>query len=416
MSGCLTLVSLGPGDLDYLPPIARRAIESAGVVIGYRLYVDLVRPLLTSEQKVIESVMGGEMERAAQAIDLAIAGERVALVSSGDVGIYAMAGSVYEALRRRGWMPGTAPEVQVIPGISAMQAAAARLGAPIAHDFSAISLSDLHVDWATIARRIDMAGRGDFVIAFYNPRSRDRDWQLMEARRLLLEYRAPETPVALARDVMRPTEQITVTTLGALDVTQVDMFMLVIVGNSQTVHLGNQMATPRGFVIPAAEQNHPVLTPDNGRAQSYPVTFTNFSGTLCIVIGGGTVAERKTRNLLAAGGRVRLISPQVSPSLYQFAENGEIEWVARCYRPGDIAGAQLAFAATNDRNVNASIGRECHSSRIPVNVADAPAEGTFTLPAMARQDGLAVAFSTDDFDHTRAVRARDRFLARGELP
>lgn len=418
MSGCLTLVSLGPGDLEYLPPVARRAIESADAVIGYRLYLDFIRPLLSSAQIVVESALGEEMDRANRAIDLALAGRRVALVSSGDVGIYAMAGPVYEALRARNWQPDDPPEVQAIPGISALQVAAARLGAPIAHDFCAISLSDLRTDWPVIARRIDAAGRGDFVIAFFNPRSRERDWQLAEAQRILLLHRLPATPVALARNVGRPGEQIAITTLGALEVTRVDMFTLVIVGNSQTVRLGSEhvgsprLATPRGYTV---EITDGMALTDSGNGMSYPVAFTSLYGWPVVVVGGGPVAERKTRGALVAGAHVRLISPTITPGLRERIEAGAVAWVARPYRPGDTAGARLAFAATDDRAVNAAIARECRASGVPVNVADSPDDCTFTLPAVARRDGLTIAVSTAEHDPGRAVRVRDRLWQMDDL-
>lgn len=245
-NGKLTLVSLGPGDLQYLPPAAHQALAEAEVVIGYGVYLHLIAALLDSErQHIIKRPLGAEMERAREALELAHAGAHVALVSGGDVGIYAMAGPVFQQLAALGL--DDAPPIEVVPGISAVQAVAARLGAPIAHDFCCISLSDLLTPWELIERRVRAAGEADFVIAFYNPRSRERDWQLEQARRILLEERARHTPVAIARAVTRPDEQITLTTLGELDVQQVDMFSLVLVGNSQTRRLGRWLATPRGY-------------------------------------------------------------------------------------------------------------------------------------------------------------------------
>jgi len=246
-NGKLTLVSLGPGDLQYLPPLARQALAQAEVVIGYGVYLDLIAALLDPQhQRIIERPLGAEMERAREALELARAGARVALVSSGDVGIYAMAGPVFQQLAALG-LGDDAPQIEVVPGISAMQAVAARLGAPIAHDFCCISLSDLLTPWELIERRVRAAGEADFVIAFYNPRSRERCWQLERACMILLEQRAPHTPVAIARAVTRPDEQITFMTLAELDVQQVDMFSLVLVGNSQTRRLGRWLATPRGY-------------------------------------------------------------------------------------------------------------------------------------------------------------------------
>lgn len=411
--GCLTLVSLGPGGLDYLPPIARDAIQSSETVIGYRFYLDLIRQVIVPGQSVIESSLGEEMKRATQAIELAVAGQRVAMVSSGDVGIYGMAGPTFEALHARGWQPGDLPDVCVIPGISALQAVAARLGAAIAHDFCAISLSDLHTPWPVIARRIDAAGWGDFVIALFNPRSRERDWQLAEAQRLLLLHRSSDTPVAVARNATRPDEGLAITTLGALDAARVDMFTLVIVGNSQTVHLGGQLATPRGYTHVHLPDIQLIAHQSAAAAQtySYPINLVSLRDLPIVVVGGGPVAERKVQVMLNAGAHVRLISPTITPRLEVQVQSGRVEWVARQYRPGDVAGARLAVAATNNRQVNAGIARECHTGGILVNVADAPGECDFTVPAVARRDGLTIAVSTDDYNPGRAVRVRNQLLA-----
>ena len=244
--GKLWLVSLGPGDLALLPAAARAALVEAEVVIGYGLYLDLVALLLDrTRQRIIARPLGAELQRAREALEVAHGGAAVALVSSGDIGVYGMAGPVFQQLAALGW--SDAVQIEVIPGISAVQAAAARLGAPIAHDFCCISLSDLLTPWNVIERRVQAAALGDFVIAFYNPRSRERDWQLEAARTILLRHRAPVTPVAIARAVTRPDEQIRCTTLAELNVAQVDMLSLVLVGNSQTQQFGRWMATPRGY-------------------------------------------------------------------------------------------------------------------------------------------------------------------------
>ncbi|MFN8455906.1 MAG: precorrin-3B C(17)-methyltransferase, partial [Anaerolineae bacterium] len=162
----LALVGIGPGDLQQVTLAAQAALRSAEVVIGYHVYIDLIRPLLESDQEIISSSIGDELARAEQAVALAAAGRRVAMISSGDIGIYAMASPVFEILRRRSWS-GREPEVEVFPGISAVQAVAARVGAPLGHDFCTISLSDLLTPWPVIERRLQAAAWGDFVIAFY---------------------------------------------------------------------------------------------------------------------------------------------------------------------------------------------------------------------------------------------------------
>jgi len=225
---------------------AQTALATVQHVIGYRGYLDQIAHLLNEEQQIIESELGQEMDRAHQAVELARSGEPVAMVSSGDIGIYAMASPIFDVLREDGWQ-GEGPEVTVHPGISAIQATSAYLGAPLGHDFCTISLSDLLTPWTVIERRIEAAAWGDFVVGFYNPRSRKRDWQLNRAIEILQQHRSENTPVALARHVSRPEEDIQVTTLAEFDPEQVDMFTLVLIGNSQSYQIGRGMATPRGY-------------------------------------------------------------------------------------------------------------------------------------------------------------------------
>jgi precorrin-3B C17-methyltransferase/precorrin-6Y C5,15-methyltransferase (decarboxylating) CbiT subunit len=230
-----------------MTPAAQQALHAAQIILGYQVYIDLVQPLLSPDQQVIPSPIGHEIERAELAVDLATSGRAVAMISSGDIGIYAMAGPVFEVLRQQGWT-GLNPPVEVFPGVSAIQAAAARLGAPLGHDFCTISLSDLLTPWPVIERRLQAAAWGDFVIGFYNPRSQKRDWQLQQALEILLAHRAAETPVAIVRHVTRPDEQVSLTTLAELQPEQVDMFTLVLVGNSQSYRLGERLVTPRGYM------------------------------------------------------------------------------------------------------------------------------------------------------------------------
>lgn len=255
----LFLVSAGPGDPATLTAQARRAIESATDVVGYGLYLELLGALVAGKTHH-ESPLGREVERAGLALDLAARGRPTALISSGDIGIYAMASVVFELLDDRvngriangdGQADWLAVDIEVVPGVSAMQAASSRAGAILGHDFCTISLSDLLTPWETIERRIHGAGRGDFVVSFYNPVSRRRDWQLGRARTILLDYRPPGTPVVLARNVSRDNESIRFLTLAELDCGEVDMFSLVCVGNSETrlVRTPSRpwVYTPRGY-------------------------------------------------------------------------------------------------------------------------------------------------------------------------
>jgi cobalt-precorrin 5A hydrolase/precorrin-3B C17-methyltransferase len=248
-AGQLHLVGSGPGRLDLLTPDARRALAEATVWVGYGLYLDLLEPLRRPDQLRCDGRLTEERARCAQALGLANQGLNVALVSSGDSGIYAMAGLALEL-----WLaqsPDQRPSFEVHPGISALQLAAARAGAPLMHDFCTISLSDRLTPWEVIEKRLRAASTGDFVVALYNPRSKGRGWQLARAQELLLAGRPATTPVALARQLGRPEEQVSLHTLGALPIEQVDMLTLVLVGNSTSRTQDGRMVTPRGY--PGAE-------------------------------------------------------------------------------------------------------------------------------------------------------------------
>ncbi len=410
--GRLTLVSIGPGDLQHLTIAARAAIMQAEVVTGYHRYIELIRPLLRPTQDVIATpAMGNEMERAQEAIALAQRGQRVALISSGDVGIYAMAAPVFESLRAVGW-DGAQPEVEVAPGVSAFQALAARLGAPINHDLCLISLSDLLTPWPLIERRLHAAAQADFVIALYNPRSQGRHWQLAAAFAIVREHRPPETPVAFGRQVTRPDEQITVTTLAEADPAQADMLTLVLIGNSQSFQLAGRVVTPRGYTTTTD-----IVVPSSPGepAGDYPIVLSKPSSLPAVVIGGGAVGERKVRGLLAAGIPVRLISPTATAQLAAWAAEGRLHWERRVYQAGDLAGARLVFAATNDRAVNARIAAAASAIGALCNVADASAEGDFHVPAIHRSGGITVAVSSVGAAPARASAIRDAIASWLEM-
>ncbi|MFZ2005591.1 MAG: precorrin-3B C(17)-methyltransferase, partial [Stellaceae bacterium] len=247
--GRLAVVGIGPGDAAWRTPEASALIARASDLVGYSLYLDLLDG--AAHGKTLHtSPIGAEAERARLALDLAAAGKNVALVSSGDAGIYGLAALVFELLdgsERRDW---GAVEVIVSPGVSAMQAAAARAGAPLGHDFCAISLSDLMTPWPVIRARIEAAAAGDFVVALYNPRSARRQEGLAEAAAILSAHRAAATPVLIARNLGRSGETCCVTTLGALAEAEIDMLTIVIIGSSTTrVAAGGspRLYTPRGY-------------------------------------------------------------------------------------------------------------------------------------------------------------------------
>ena len=241
--GHLTVVGLGPGSPDDRTPAAERAVRRADVVIGYGPYVDQGADLLGPAQVVVRSPIGEEMVRATHALAEAAAGRRVALVCSGDAGVYAMASIALELAAEVA--PGL--DVDVVPGVTAALAAAALLGAPLGHDHALISLSDLLTPWEAIERRLQAAAASDVAVALYNPRSRGRDWQLDAARGILLGCRPPSTPVGVVSDASRPGQAVHLTTLGALAVADVGMTTCVIVGSSTTRVVDGRMVTPRGY-------------------------------------------------------------------------------------------------------------------------------------------------------------------------
>lgn len=231
--GRLAIVGTGPGESDWMSPEVKEILRNATDLVGYSTYLELVGSLGNNKRRH-ESDNREEIARARMALDLAAEGRFVAVVSSGDPGIYAMAAAVFEVLDREAKPQWQGIEIQVAPGISAMQAAAAKIGAPLGHDFCAISLSDILKPWSIIEQRITAAALADFVIAFYNPVSKQRTWQLAEAKNILLRYRHPETTVVLARNLGRDGESVQVCTLEDLAPELADMRTVILVGSSKT--------------------------------------------------------------------------------------------------------------------------------------------------------------------------------------
>ncbi|EXJ14467.1 precorrin-3 C-17 methylase [Imhoffiella purpurea] len=245
-AGKLFLVGLGPGAVEHMTVRAREAIAESDTLIGLTTYLRLISGL-SAGKRIIPSGMTEELARVRQALEMARAGHRVALVSSGDSGVYGMAGAAFEVLSEAEWTAGADVSVEVVPGTTAMIACAALVGAPLGHDFCAISLSDLLTPWPLIARRLAAAAAADFVIALYNPRSHRRTAQIEETRRLLLALRRPDTPVALVRSAYRPEQRVLISTLGAFDACEIDMQTTVMIGNSRTRACGGFLVTPRGY-------------------------------------------------------------------------------------------------------------------------------------------------------------------------
>lgn len=244
--GRIMLVGLGPGSHAHLTARARAAIAEADTVIGYVTYIRLVADLLEGKE-VIKKSMTEELDRAIEAFERARAGKKVALISSGDAGVYGMAGPTFEVLFQAGWTPDSGIDVEIIPGASALNTCAALVGAPLTHDFCAISLSDLLTPWPTIARRLDAVAHADFVVALYNPKSGRRTRQIVEARRLFLRHRRPDTPVAIVKSAYRPKQRIEFTTLEKMTECDIGMLSTVLIGNSNTFIRHGLMVTPRGY-------------------------------------------------------------------------------------------------------------------------------------------------------------------------
>jgi cobalt-precorrin 5A hydrolase/precorrin-3B C17-methyltransferase len=247
--GRLALVGIGPGDPAWRTPEASALITAAEDIVGYRLYLDLLGRAIAGKRRH-DSAIGAEAERARFALDLAAAGGSIALVSSGDPGIYGLAALVFELIDREPRRDWQAVEIVIAPGVSAMQAAAARVGAPLGHDFCAISLSDLLTPWERIRTRIEATAQADLVIALYNPRSIRRPGRLAEVAEILLAHRAPATPCVIARNLGRAGETQQILRLADLAGAEADMLSLVLVGSSRTRLVAGatpRLYTPRGY-------------------------------------------------------------------------------------------------------------------------------------------------------------------------
>ena len=242
--GKIIIAGLGPGNEGDMTLAVREALQSADVVVGYQYYFQFIKPYVREDCECVDTGMKKERQRAEQAFELAEQGKTVVVISSGDAGIYGMTPLIYEMQRHHA---ATDVEVSSLPGISAFQKAASLLGAPIGHDLCIISLSDLMTPWEVIERRIKAAAIGDFVTAVYNPKSHGRYWQLYRLQELFLQERSAETPVGYVRQAGRDDEEIKITTLGAFDPEDVDMFTVVLIGNSQSYIADGHFITPRGY-------------------------------------------------------------------------------------------------------------------------------------------------------------------------
>lgn len=242
--GKITIVGIGPGNISEMTPKARLAIETADVIAGYNTYIKLISQLIEGK-KIIGTAMLQEVDRCKMTIEEACAGKNVALISSGDAGIYGMAGLCIDMILD---LPeNLQPKFEVVAGVSAVNAAAAILGAPLMHDFAVISLSDLLTDWELIKRRVECAAAANFVIALYNPKSKKRITNILEVQEILLRHKNKNTPVGIVTNAGRLNEQKIISTLENFTAEEINMFSLVLIGNSQTYVKAGFMITPRGY-------------------------------------------------------------------------------------------------------------------------------------------------------------------------
>ncbi|MCE9574310.1 MAG: precorrin-3B C(17)-methyltransferase [Deltaproteobacteria bacterium] len=244
--GILYVVGIGPGAHAHTTPAALAAIADADVIVGYTTYIKLVRELIVGKE-VIRTGMTEEIGRARAAVERARDGAKVALISSGDPGVYGMAGLVFQVLRDLGWTRGASPELRLIPGMTALNSCGSLVGAPLVHDFCAISLSDLLTPWPVIERRIEAAAAADFVIGLYNPASGRRTRQIVTAQAIIRRHRSGTTPVALVKSAYRKLQDAVVTDVDHFLDYEIGMLTTVLVGSSQTYAFEGYMVTPRGY-------------------------------------------------------------------------------------------------------------------------------------------------------------------------
>lgn len=242
--GIIRVIGIGPGGMEDMTPRAKKSILNSETIAGYTTYLKLIKDLI-ADKKIIGTGMMQEVDRCKMAVSAAKKGETVAVISSGDAGVYAMAGLVLEIVLK---LPKEdRPKVEIIPGISAVNAAAAVLGAPLMHDFAIISLSDLLTPWDLIKKRAELAAQGDFVIGLYNPKSKKRVDHITEIQNILLKYKAKDTPVGIVTNATRDEETCVISTLENFTKENINMFSLVIIGNSKTFTKDGFMVTPRGY-------------------------------------------------------------------------------------------------------------------------------------------------------------------------
>ncbi|WP_339254973.1 precorrin-3B C(17)-methyltransferase [Paenibacillus sp. FSL P2-0136] len=384
--GKLLIIGFGPGALEHITGRALAALDESEAVIGYTTYVDLIRPLLR-HQEIVGTGMTEEVSRAQEAVRRAEAGQTIAVISSGDAGVYGMAGLVYEVLIERGWSRSEGVQVEVIPGISAIQSCSSLLGAPIMHDSCTISLSDHLTPWESIAARVEAAGAADFVIAFYNPRSGRRTRQIEEARTILLRYRDPATPVGIVKSAYRDRQQTVVTTLQDMLEHEIGMLSTVVVGNSATVVYEDLMITPRGYErkYSLGAQTQTLKPHERLRTAAEPWSLAAAeSGQTEGAAGAGAAKTVDAGRAAETGQRDAAdVGSETEPGQVKSAEaSGSVrmEWALGCgeAEPGQTeeAAAQSLAAAPQVERLRSLSGRLKASTDSSFELEIAPATGS----------------------------------------
>ncbi|WP_431030512.1 precorrin-3B C(17)-methyltransferase [Lysinibacillus sp. LZ02] len=328
--GKIFVVGFGPGDYEHITKRAVDALKQSDYIIGYKTYVELIEHLVTAKS-IVSTGMTEEVSRAQEAVRQAEAGHIVSVISSGDAGVYGMAGLVYEVLIELGWTEKDGIAVEVVPGISAINSCASLLGAPVMHDACTISLSDHLTPWTVIEKRIEAAAMADFVVAFYNPKSGRRTRQIVEAQRILLKYRSPATPVGLVKSAYRESQNIVLTTLAEMLEHDIGMLTTVVVGNSSTFFYDNKIITPRGYQrkYTLGEDVQPLKPHQRLRKENEPWALDQQTGEAQTGFEKITVAapekpkkstlEMAQMALKLAGGEPSVLVQQKVESIFEFA-------------------------------------------------------------------------------------------------
>jgi len=395
--GKIFLVGFGPGSHEHMTFRAREAIAESDVVIGYSTYIKLVEDLLV-DKEIIRKGMTEETDRAVEAYEHAKAGKTVALISSGDIGVYGMAGPSYEILFQSGWKPGDDIEVEVVPGTTALSSCAARVGSPLTHDFCSISLSDLLTPWPTIANRLEAAASADFVIALYNPKSGRRRQQIVEAQRIFLKHRSPDTPVAIVKSAYRDLEKIQLVTLATMAECDIGMLTTVLIGNSSTFMKEGLMVTPRGYANKYAGITGGLIEGEK-RGRSLSLGLDGWKASVKEIL-----AESKGENIEQLASEYDLPVDEIFLALTAPAEESQ-EVVNWAYQLAPKEGLQCIKSLATEQEIECFIGEAVTGqTRIKMQVSEFEISKT---QISLNKGSLQVMINIDNISHAWSIQRND---------